>query len=177
MTDARRFILRNRQIIEETPLQVYTSAVNFTPRNSLVRRKYIVQLPTWFCYFPLTDEDWSLELQVLEGHAGVVEAVAFSPDGQLLASGSRDHTIRLWDVKTGVAYRVLECPKALVTAVTFSPNCRTLASGFNDGSIRLWNVKTGGSLGAFIQPERCAMAMAFHPTADFWSRDMSTKRS
>ncbi len=67
-----------------------------------------------------TQVDWSPELRVFEGHAEGVEAIAFSPDGQLLASGSRDHTIRLWDAKTGVVLRVLEGHTASVTTIAFS---------------------------------------------------------
>jgi WD40 repeat protein len=47
-------------------------------------------------------------LQTLEGHEGWVEAVTFSPDGQLLVSGSRDNTVKLWDATTGELYQTLE---------------------------------------------------------------------
>src|SRR5947207_1852092 len=48
------------------------------------------------------------------GHSGTVEALAFSPDGKTLASGSRDYTIRLWDPQTGVLKQTLVGPRDLV---------------------------------------------------------------
>lgn len=50
---------------------------------------------------------WNPCLQALEGHAGTIGTLAFSPDGKLLASGSRDSTVRLWDTATGACKQTL----------------------------------------------------------------------
>jgi WD40 repeat protein len=69
--------------------------------------------------------------------------VAFSPDGRLLASGSDDQTVKLWDVETGQEVRTLRGHNGGVWSVAFSPDGRLLASGSGDGTVKLWDVATG----------------------------------
>ena len=76
-----------------------------------------------------------------EAHTSIIRTLAFSPDGRLLASGSSDQTVRLWDIPSGELKLHLRRP-AQVWAVAFSPD-GTLATGGNFNGIDLWNPYTG----------------------------------
>ncbi len=78
----------------------------------------------------------------LKSHTGWVNSVAFSPDGLLLASGSADKTIKLWEVATGSLVRTLYGHSYTVYSVAFSPDGRLLASAPWQ-EIKLWEVATG----------------------------------
>jgi len=81
--------------------------------------------------------------------------LTFSPDGTLLATGSRDRTVRLWEVSDGggVANPIeLSGHDGVVTAVAFNPDGRWLATGDDDGAALLWDVSVPDATDRAVNP-------------------------
>lgn len=139
------------------------STVSFAPQNCsqsnipmLVTGSYDKTIKLWHT---LTGE----LLQTLEGHNNWVWSVAFSPNGNTLASCSHDRTIILWDCTTGEQLHVLGEHIGPVKSVAFSYDGTTLASCSDDKTIKLWDVLTGNCKQTFAEHEDLVAAVAFSP--------------
>ena len=103
----------------------------------------------------------SREQVIQRGHTGDVTCVALSPGGDLVASGSKDDSLRLWDAGTGEELRALLGHDNDVLAVAFSQDGDLLASGGRDGLIRLWSVGTGEEVGQLDGHSFAVTSLAF----------------
>ncbi|PTB63658.1 hypothetical protein BBK36DRAFT_1179956, partial [Trichoderma citrinoviride] len=133
LDDADRFILYFSQIIDTAPLQLYSSALTFSPTNSVIRKTFDTCRHKWIIRTPIVDPTWSSCLQTLEGHDGEPICVAFSAQG-ILASGNSAGTVNIWDPKSGVCLQTL-CEDdigPMVLSIAFSKcgklACRTIRS-------------------------------------------------
>ena len=72
--------------------------------------------------------------------------IAFNSSNETIASASNDHTIKLWNLKTGQSYRTIQGHKNRVDFVTFSNDGKILVSSSADETIKLWNIETGECL-------------------------------
>jgi WD40 repeat protein len=79
------------------------------------------------------------ELKTLKGHSDTVNAVAFTPDGKRLATGSSDDLIIIWDAATGKDETTLKGHEDSVLGLCFSPDGKFLASAGADNSVRVWD--------------------------------------
>ena len=89
-------------------------------------------------------------LQTFQGHSGGINVVAISPDGKTVLSGSRDNTLKLWDISTGQTLHTFEGHRDFVNAVTFLPDGKTAISGSDDNTLKLWDLSSGKALGCFV---------------------------
>lgn len=93
----------------------------------------------WFFLDQRLRETW----RSWQGHERSVSTVAFSPDGHLLASGSADDTVRLWDVKSQQLLKTLRGHRNMVWCLAFFPDGSRLVSSGGDGRAILWDIRTG----------------------------------
>jgi WD40 repeat protein/adenylylsulfate kinase-like enzyme len=99
----------------------------------------------------------------LGGHANSVNAVSFSPNGKLLATGSFDNTVKLWDTSTGKEIKTLTGHTNSVYAVSFSPNGKLLATGSRDNTVKLWDTTTGKQIKTLTGHKNWLTAVSFSP--------------
>ena len=102
-------------------------------------------------------------IRFFEGYTEGVYSVAFSPDGNTLASGSGDTTIKIWDIQTVEEIVTLEGHTDYVGIVAFSPDGLTLASGSKDTTIKLWDVQTAEEIATLEGHTGSVNSVAFSP--------------
>ena len=101
--------------------------------------------------------------KTLPGDFFPVTAIALSPNGKILASGSMNGSIQLWNIATGSKIRTLQGHSDRIESVAFSPDGKTLASGSNDETIKLWNVATGTEIGSLQGSFFSVYSVTFSP--------------
>lgn len=99
----------------------------------------------------------------LIGHESWVRSVAIHPIKPLLASGSGDKTIRIWNLESGELLRVIQSHEAWVRAIAISPNGKLLASCSNDKTVKLWQWDTGKLLHILKGHGDWVRSVAFSP--------------
>ncbi|KAJ5351755.1 WD40 repeat-like protein [Penicillium brevicompactum] len=135
LRDAKRFVLRNMQLMETVPLQVYSSALIFSPQESLCRLRFHRELPVALSRLPKVESNWGLLLRTFDNCDRYV--AQFSPDGELLATSSME-TLNIWSTTEWDLRKSLKLSSG-VRCVAFSPQKCFLAAGFDDGCVIIWD--------------------------------------
>jgi len=101
------------------------------------------------------------------GHSDYVDAVAWSPNGQFIASGSWDGTAQVWDARTGALLTTYRGHKNAVSALAWSPDGQYIASGSWDHTVQVWYAQTGETLFTYRGDTEFVDAVAWSPDGQY----------
>jgi WD40 repeat protein len=145
--DLQRALDRERGLLERERRNSYGQGIALADRewsaNNLSRMEALLEQ----CPADLRGWEWHYLKRLRHGalpplrHESAVESVAFSPDGQYLATATKDGFVRLWKAKTSQELRKWQAHETNATCVQFSPDSRSLASGGWDAKVKVWDVQ------------------------------------
>lgn len=129
--------------------KIPTTSAQHSSSSPTITSKFLT--PTWKC------------VRTLKGHLSSINAIAFSRDGQTLASGSADKTLKIWTLDSNIPRCTLSGHLSLIDAVVFSPDGRQLVTGSWDHRINSWNSHTGELLHTLCEHSGWIKSIAISP--------------
>ncbi|KAJ3118581.1 hypothetical protein HK098_005900 [Nowakowskiella sp. JEL0407] len=149
LSDAKRVCAQFGVPISVCALQVYWSALPFSPVNSTFHQTFASAKWRPKGKYPALLQtqgiatQWSPCLCTCEGHTAFVYAVVISNDSDRIVSGSGDNTVKIWNANTGKEIRTLTGHTGSVYAVAISNDGDRIVSGSLDNTVKIWNANTG----------------------------------
>jgi WD40 repeat protein len=116
---------------------------------------------------PPADLTTKVAIATLSGHEGLASTCKFSPDGQLLATGSSDRSVRLWDTRSWHELSLWQGFSNTVASVIFAPNGDRLAAANQDSTICIWDRHTGNCLNTLTGHRQGVVAVDYSPNGRF----------
>ncbi|KAI0435821.1 hypothetical protein F4803DRAFT_573640 [Xylaria telfairii] len=158
--DAKRFILKNASIIESVPIQLYSSAILFSPQASKIRNLFIHNIDGINILSGL-DRNWGPSLQTFKGS---FVTATFLPDGERLVLNSLwNSIIEIRNIVTSQVEHRLKGHSGFIYPVALSPEGSLLAAGSSDTTIRIWNTTTRKTERILEGHESTVLTVAFSP--------------
>ncbi|KAL6408695.1 Pfs, NACHT and WD domain protein [Ilyonectria robusta] len=141
--DEAQLLRYHRGAIKRHPLQVYASALLFSPTRSITREIYHEEKPKWIITSSAMGENWSACIQTMESDSSDISCIAFSHDGQLLVGACRDKTAKIWHMIGGECIRTLSGHTGRLTSIDFSGSDFQIASASEDHTVKIWDAERG----------------------------------
>ncbi|AFY47492.1 WD40 repeat-containing protein [Nostoc sp. PCC 7524] len=150
------------QVSPSQPLNIKSSRRGFLQVAGLFFGGVAVTVVGQNLFIKYTKKTLQLQ-QTITAHFLSVNSLAYSPDGQTLASGGQDRTIKLWNPRTGKLLQTLTGHSDSVKSLAYSPDGQTLASVSRDSSIKLWNPRIGELLQTLTGHSDSVDSLAYSP--------------
>ncbi len=157
--DERNVPILPNGVIRETlsPLPVGESVHKLILVNGAAKAQ---EMQLTLTYYPR----W--EVRQIKDGSNEVYFVTFSPDGRFILVGSRDKTLKLWDVKDGRKVRTFTGHEDWVNGIAIAPNGKMAASGSDDTTVRIWDMGTGQSVRVLTGHTGVVQSVGFSPDGD-----------
>lgn len=159
--DAHLF-LRLHQATSSPKDVAASNTLLFCPTESRIRKHWMPKALPWVTTPPKINQHWAHNFATFEGHEDWIRTIAFSLDGRLIASGSDDSTVRIWDAETGMTQHSVGIQRGWVYCVAFSSQ-GIVAAGSDDYSVTLWEASTGHKLARLDDHDGTILALCFSP--------------
>ena len=148
----------NRHLARQSDITFHSNRISTVNGNHKTIRYHDVNTET--------QEGKINEHEIDDAHKESITCVSVSPDGKMIASGSRDKTVRLWYAETETLHKTLKGNRKPILSLTFSPDGRSIASTSEDKTVRVWNVDTGRRTHTFKTNSEHLHRVVFSPNGN-----------